>query len=55
MEYNPTRTGAVLVFKEGVNEEDAAKALEKLKALLDHTPRVNTFDPEWGGPVWYVP
>ena len=55
MEYNPTRSGTVLVFKEGVTEEQARKALEKLKALLDYTPRINTFDPEWGGPVWYIP
>jgi len=47
--------GAVLVFKPSVTSEEAAKALKVLEALLDYVPRVNEFNPDWGGPVWYVP
>jgi hypothetical protein len=49
------QAGAVLVFKPGVTKEQAQAALKKLQDLLEHTPHVNTFNPEWGGPVWYVP
>ncbi len=49
------QAGTVLVFKPGVTKEQAQKALEKLRDLLEHSPHVNTFNPEWGGPVWYVP
>lgn len=52
---DPKQAGAVLVFKPGVTPEEAAKALKALEALLEYTPRVNTFNPDWGGPVWYVP
>ena len=47
--------GAVVVFKPEVSHEEAEKALEKIKGLLAYDPRVNDFDPAWGGPVWYVP
>jgi len=56
-----TQTGTVLVFKEGVSKE---KIRERLKALndildlkyyLDGKIHLNEFNPNWGGPVWYVP
>lgn len=60
--YKPTQAGAVLVFKPGVTQAQAEAALAKLKDLIDEgyqypkgMPRVQMFDPEWGGPVWYVP
>ena len=49
------QVGSVLVFKPGVSEEEARKALEALKDMLDYQPSVNSFNPAWGGPVWYVP
>lgn len=49
------QAGAVVVFKPGVTKAQAQEALKKLRDLLDHTPQVNTFNPEWGDPVWYVP
>ena len=49
------QAGTVLVFKEGVSKEEAQKALDALKHLLAYTPRVNEFNPDWGGPVWYIP
>jgi len=53
--YKPTQAGTVLVFKPGVTQAQAEAALAKLLPLLSSPPRVNMFDPEWGGPVWYVP
>lgn len=52
---NPEQHGAVIVFRPDVSKEQAEKALEKLASLLDHTPRVNSFNPDWGYPVFYVP
>ena len=47
--------GTVIVFKPEVSEEEAKKALAKLAKLCQYQPSINTFNPEWGGPVWYVP
>lgn len=55
MKYNPTHYGAVVTFKEGTTEEEAKAALEKIADLLDYPAQVNSYDPDWGGPVWYVP
>jgi hypothetical protein len=52
---DPLQTGAVLVFKPSVSPEQAAEVLKALHYLLEYVPRVNEFNPEWGGPVWYVP
>jgi hypothetical protein len=49
------QAGVLLVFKEGVSAEEAQKALEALRALLDYQPRVQTFNPDWGYPVFYIP
>lgn len=63
------RLGTVLVFKPGVNAAKAAAALRKLDDVLadDYflgghggrsdpaTFKLNEFDDERGGPVWYVP
>ena len=51
----PEQTGAVLVFKDGVSPEEAQKALAKLQDILQYQPNINTFNPNWGGPVWYIP
>lgn len=59
------RVGSVIVFKEGVNRQEAAEALLKIKDLIE-MPKdnnsfraaletVRTFDDEYGGPVWYIP
>jgi len=49
--------GAVLVFKPGTTIEKAKKALLKLDDadLLESLPNIETFDPRYGGPVFYVP
>ena len=59
--YNPTKVGAVIVFKDGTTEEQASDALEKLRDVLDENywnkcklGTVQSFDPNYGGPVWYV-
>lgn len=53
------RMGTVLVFKEGIDLEEARRALESIRAVLDtsdeHTPSIHFFDPSMGGPVWYIP
>jgi hypothetical protein len=53
--YNPTKVGAVIVFRDGTTEKQATDALKKLKDVLDYQPRIQSFDPNYGGPVWYVP
>lgn len=51
----PEQTGAVLVFKPGVTVEQAREALAPLADKLEGTPNIQTFFPEWGGPVFYIP
>lgn len=57
------RYGALLRFKPGVSEEEIAKALNKIRDVLD-LPRdkdfrwsnvVRSYNPAWGEPVWYIP
>jgi hypothetical protein len=56
--------GALLVFKPGTGKDKAAEALRRLVAegLIDMDyyggalgPTVQTFNPNYGGPVWYIP
>ncbi len=55
------RLGAVLVFKPGTTHDEAVFALAQLDDLLDKDyyvggrPSINSFDEQYGGPVWYVP
>jgi hypothetical protein len=56
------QAGVVVVFKPGVTVEQAQAALERLRDVIDvdyqypsGMPRVQVFDPKWGGPVWYIP
>ena len=57
----PQQAGVVLVFKMGITPEQAEKALERLKDVIDPDyyvggkANVQTFNPQWGGPVFYVP
>jgi hypothetical protein len=54
--------GAVLVFRPGTTREQAREALASIRQVIDWDyyggalgPKLWTFDPEHGGPVWYVP
>jgi hypothetical protein len=53
--------GTVLVFKQGVTEAEIFRALLDAREILDPhyhrqgQPRIATFDPDDGMPVWYVP
>lgn len=55
--------GVVLVFKPEVTQAQAQAAVAELaaKGLLDvgyycgGVPHINEFNPDHGGPVWYVP
>jgi hypothetical protein len=55
------RLGTVLVFKPGVTKAEAEKALDKIASVIatDYyiapKPPINEFNPDHGGPVWYVP
>lgn len=55
------QNGAVLVFKEGITKKQAEEALDKIKEVLDpeywrwEMPPVHEFNPDHGGPVWYIP
>jgi hypothetical protein len=49
------QAGTVLTFKPGVSKQEAELALRQIQHLLEHRPSVNMFNPEWGGPVWYIP
>ncbi len=47
--------GCVLVFKPGTSDQKIAYALARMEKILDYQPRVNEFNPDWGGPAWYLP
>ena len=54
--------GALIVFKEGVSEQDARRALQKLDGLIENAygsddpgDLLRTYDRNHGGPVWYIP
>lgn len=55
--------GSVLVFKPGIDRRKIEEALEKMieadlvdtNYYISGIPRVNDFDPAFGGPVWYIP
>ena len=57
------RRGAVLVFKKGTSQKQAAAVLQRIAKALDlgyyvkqePADLVREFDDEWGGPVWYIP
>ena len=49
------RIGSLIVFKPEVTPEQAAAALKKLQELTVRPPRIETFDDDMGGPVWYIP
>lgn len=61
------RTGALIVFKPGMTAEDAEAILGNIASVIDFdyyvgnsdeeklSNMVHTYDPEWGGPVWYLP
>lgn len=57
----PTRYGTVLVFKKKVTKEQAEAALAKIADVIEmeyyvtKKPTVYEFNPEYGGPVWYIP
>ena len=50
------QTGAVIVFGEGVTPEMVDQALENLAKEIDiQHDVIREFNPEYGGPVWYIP
>ncbi len=51
---HPDLVGSVLVWSDGVSEEKAKEALLTIEHLLQSSHTIS-FDPKYGGPVWYVP
>ncbi len=60
------RLGSVIVFKEGVTAEEAEAILLSLKDKVEipidwetnepsASRMLHSFNPNYGGPVWYVP
>ena len=49
--------GALIVFREGMTKEEVADIIRRMAnaGMLEHTPRINEFDPEWGYPTFYIP
>ena len=60
----PTRTvpahellGSVVVFTQGTTKEAAYEVLSDLyrRGILQYAPTLNSYNPDHGGPVWYIP
>lgn len=51
------RRGAVIVFREGITPQEAAKILRALEddGKIEPQTRLEAFNPNDGHPVWYVP
>lgn len=47
--------GTVLVFKAGLTQEEIKEALSKIADTLETGPRIQSFDDEYGWPVFYIP
>ena len=50
----PKQVGAVITFPEGVTEADVRLALQHLSVEIEGAT-ISTYNPQYGGPVWYVP
>ena len=50
-----TRTAAVVVFQDGVSEREAIALLATLKDKIKGEPNVQSYEDEYGGPVFYIP
>ena len=48
------QVGAVITFPAGVSQDEVREALGKLGIEIE-SATIATFNPEYGGPVWYVP
>ncbi len=49
--------GIVVTFAEGTTREEAEAQAKKIgeSATVDNMTQVEEFNPDHGGPVWYVP
>ena len=61
-QHEGNRVAALVYFEPGTSLEAAAALLRNVKAIADatHDPAtieyaVNAYNPQWGGPVWYIP
>lgn len=56
-----TQLGTVIVLRKDITQEEINDFLEKIREYIDpnyyHSgePSIHQFEPEIGGPVWYVP
>lgn len=54
-ERGETRCGVVLEFKSGVSKKEIERILAEIKDRLQYMPTIHEFNPNYGGPVWYIP
>lgn len=49
--------GIVIVFQDDVSKEQIKEAILWLKSqeIVESTSGIQSFNPDHGGPVWYVP
>lgn len=49
--------GCTLIFSEDMTEEECKEILRRMEkaGLLEHMPKLNSFDPAWGYPCFYIP
>lgn len=47
--------GTVLVFKPGLTQAEIKEALSSIKEVLASDVRIQSFDDEYGWPVFYIP
>jgi hypothetical protein len=47
--------GTVLVFKQGMTSFEIEEAMKKIADILDGGVRIQSFKPEYGWPVFYIP
>ena len=55
----PAQAGTLLVFTDRTSPERAkvilAQIVAKYATELDFEPKINTFNPNWGYPTFYIP
>lgn len=54
VDRDPTQVGAVLVFQEGITQQEAEARIAEMDDVLE-SKTIDTFNPKYGYPVFYIP
>lgn len=56
-DYKADRIGCVMEFDPGLSEDDVKEIVFKLykEGKITYLPKLNAYDPRFGGPVFYIP